>query len=539
MRTDLQLIQGAIADFNFTDINQDQGYILSCQFLRIYSIHLPAKFKGLPTIWYFAIFPQGDESKALKNKNEIIIEAKRIIFTYTTEKKLPLVVISDDIRFNTANELRDDDKAVFFLNKDKIPGKLSAHVPVKTTAIILAAKTALEKKKENYPLHLSPYLPNKPVEGWKFFGRQKALSKILQTSANCFVIGARKMGKSSLLQEAERQLKADGFGVYKIGVQYLQSFNAVVNAIVTQLSFKDAYYASREAAVVDTNFILSVIKRLRSQDKRKIVLVFDELGNVMRKDPRNAWNFFGVLRDLSHNGEIRVLASAFQEVYIRTHNDPESPLINFGTIVDINLFSRTEVEELLVDPLSIWYEVDNKNELIQFVRRKFGFHPLILQYVGEYIFRNIFYSSDKRIATYLHKILEDDIDEFKQAFTEIYELNHSLLERYIFAKSCQGALENGKELSAIEIKQRTLEEILLNFDIPSELDERNYFLKRLSLKGLIYQDESNGLIFKIATPILYYYLEAHNDVQELLLNYETEIPKLFKNIKITYQDEGS
>ncbi len=337
------------------------------------------------------------------------------------KQKLPLVVISDDIRFNLLNEFDDIDNAVFFLNKYHLPGKIGSAISIRDNPIIQAAKTKLENKNYNYPLYLSLYSPNNPVKGWQFFGRQKELNQILQSKANCFILGSRKMGKTSILLEAERQLELNGFSIHHVGVQYLQTFGDVVNAMVSKLSSRDAYYAQRDTSYLDTNFIANVIRRLKGEDKKKIVIVFDQIGNVMRRDPRNAWNFIGVLRELSHNGEILILASAFQEVFIRTYNDPESPLLNFGTIVEIDLFSKSEVEELLINPLSVWYQVDDKNHLLSQIRKKFGFHPLILQYLGEYIFTNIFNSQDKRVITYVNKILEEDIKYFKQAYKEIYE----------------------------------------------------------------------------------------------------------------------
>ncbi|HLK30742.1 MAG TPA: hypothetical protein VKT28_19350 [Puia sp.] len=535
MRSDLQLIQSAIADFDFNKLENE--YLKDSKYFNLYNILLPSKFKGLPSKWYFAILPQqGEEGFKLLNKDEIISEGNSLISELIENDKLPLVILSDDIRLNAVNEFRNVKEAVFFINKTFLPGQAGAAQIIRNTPIIQAAKAKLEK--ENYALYLSPYTPNIPVDGWKFFGRQKILNQVTQSKANVFLLGSRKIGKTSVLLEAEAQLKALGFSVLHVGVQYLQNFGAVVNAMVSQLSSRDAYYAQRDTNILDSHFLLNVLKRLKG-DKKKFVIVLDEIGNVMRKDPRNAWNFFGVLRDLSHTGEIRVLASAFQEVYIRTYKDHDSPLLNFGNMIEINLFSKHEVEELLINPLSVWYEVEDKNELLSFIRKKFGFHPLILQYLGEYIYIKIFNSSNKRVSHYLNKILNEDLDYFKGAHDEIYKKNHDTLEKYVYVKWCFEARDKNIELSAIELRQTDLEIVLRKFTITSSLEERTYFLERLSLKGLFYQEESNRLQFKIATPIIYYYIEAHNNIEELLFDWEYEIPNIKNNIRIDYQDEGS
>ncbi|CAG5006595.1 hypothetical protein DYBT9275_03859 [Dyadobacter sp. CECT 9275] len=539
MRTELQLIQSAIADFNFaeakTEIHPEYKYF------KLFEIYLPDRFRGLPTQWKFAILlQQGEENYPLVSKQEIVQEGNRLKSKMTSQSEFPLVIISDDVRVNVEKELVDANDNVFFLDKFRLPGKISDGVPVRNTPIILAVKSKFEKNgKGNYALSLSPYTPNIPVEGWRFFGRHRELEQIMSSKSNCFILGARKTGKSSILAEAKRKLSSSGFIVHDIGVQYAISFGEVVNAMVAKLSVRDAYYAQRDSELLETNFVLNVIKRLRGEDKKRTVLIFDELGNVMRRDSRNIWNFMGILRDLSQKGEIRVLASAFQEIYIRTYKDSDSPLVNFGTMIEINLFSRSEVEEILIKPLSVWYEIEDQNELLSQIRKKFGFHPLILQWIGEYTFKRIFHSKDKKVANHINRLLNEDIKFFKNAFQEIYEKNHSLLEKYLFLKFCKDARDERRELSTIEIKQISLNTELKRFKIESSLDERNYFLYRLSLKGLFYQDESNGLIFKIATPILYYYYESSNDIAEALFDMESEIPQLFKNINISYQNEGS
>jgi AAA-like domain len=535
MRTDLQLIQSAVADYDLINIELIDGF--RDDIFHVYKVKLNNRFKGIPSNWYFILLPcQGDETGKLLNKNEIIEHGRKLIATAVEYPLTPLVFLSDDIRINVEQEYGNINKPVFLLNKTHLPGKVGAAESIRNIPIILAAKHKLER--ENYPLYLSPYAPNEPVKGWQFFGRQKELNSIVQSKANCFILAARKMGKTSLIQEVENQLQKVGYKVYHIGVQYLRHFGEVVNALVSKLSVRDAYYAQRDTIHLDTNFILNVIKRLKGENK-KILIVFDELGNVMSKDPRNAWNFIGVLRELSHNGEIRVIATAFQEVYIRTYKDPDSPLLNFGNFIRLNQFTKNEVEELLIQPLALWYQIEDKNELLLYTKRNFGFHPLILQYVGRYVFENIFNSSEKKVLNHLQKLRNEDIGEFYQSYVEMYESNHSLLEKYMYILVCSEAENICKELNSIEIKQAKLEEILEGFNINSTLEERNYFLFRLALKGLFFQDDANGLIFRIATPIIFYYIHSKNDIEEMLYDYKKEIFKIVKDIKIDYQNEGS
>ncbi len=89
MRTDLQLIQSAIADFDFTQLTPDNVFDYS--YFKCYSIKLPEKFKGLPTKWHFTILPQqGDESRSLSDKVRINDEGNRLITTLIEEAKVTI-----------------------------------------------------------------------------------------------------------------------------------------------------------------------------------------------------------------------------------------------------------------------------------------------------------------------------------------------------------------------------------------------------------------------------------------------------------------
>ena len=56
-------------------------------------------------------------------------------------------------------------------------------------------------------LMFSPYSRNRPAFGWRFFGRKKELDLLLESEESFFVVGGRRMGKTSLLRELERRMK--------------------------------------------------------------------------------------------------------------------------------------------------------------------------------------------------------------------------------------------------------------------------------------------------------------------------------------------
>ncbi|WP_153799687.1 ATP-binding protein [Foetidibacter luteolus] len=535
MIDDLQLIRASLADVSFDNLVAETS--IESNHFKLYEVKLPEYFKGLPEKWFFAILSLHRVALDPLNYAEIIVEGKRIIDTCKKQEKLPLVFITDALSQNLEQVLDDTRGDIFFMDRTQLPDEFREKSHVRDVPLITVARKKLQRKNTSHLLN--PYSPNMPAGGWRFFGRRYVLNHILQSSSNCLILGSRRIGKTSILFEAFRQLSAAGYSAHYVGVQSLRSYGEIVEAFIRELSPRDAYQAQRESQQLGTNLLSSVINRLTKDEKKQIVIILDELGNVMQRDHRNPWLFFGVLRDLSHTGKVRVLASAFQEVFLQTYNDASSPLNNFGSRIEVGLFSKVDVEELIIDPLSIWYEIEDKDQLLLHIQSKFGFHPVVLQHLGDYIFSKIFLSSDKNIMTHIENALGQDIRYFSQACQDIFTTNHSLLEKYLFLKCCSEAREAARELSAVEMTQGSLKNTLLAFDILSTLEERNYFLYRLGLKGLFCQDESNALIFRVATPIVYYYLISCNNIQEMMLDYELEIPNVIKDIKITYQHEGS
>jgi AAA domain len=526
MRNDLQLIQSAIASIDLTNSDIDRLLNKESTFITLYAVRLPKKFKGLPSIWFFGILP---DQGSIDDDQRIIGEANSLIRDLIKEVEIPIVFISDDQRIHFGDELSFNEQPVFFLDKFELPGKDNFSKNVKQSPILLSARRKFKNSEVSY--YLSPYSPNTPVNGWRFFGRKKEIRDIIESRSNYFVIGARRIGKTSLLQEIRRQLKKKGENVYWIECQYAEKIQDVMDEIAKNLSYRDYHQIQHTGKNVDFNFLTTVLKRLKG-DQRNLVLIFDEIGNVIAKNFGNdSWRFIGALREISHNSEVRIVASAFQEIIHKQMSNPEGPFVNFGTNIKINSFTNDEIEDLLISPLNFWGKLRGKKDLANKIRKNFGAHPLILQYLGKRVFELLIKDEEK--------FIDDAIDEFfiglnlsyfEAAVTDIY-FKIGYLERYLFLRFCVDIDSANKEIATEEIKQNGLKTILDNIGIESDLDSRMSLLERLSLRGLLAQDISNKSIYKIDCPVVYSYLKKFHSVHELLQEFldEIKVKKLTPN----------
>jgi len=519
MRTDLQLIQSAIAEYNSFTYNLKEDF--DGEFIRYYNVHLPDKFKGLPSIWFFGILPSHNNTEQHENKKSILTEARKLINHSVQTSQFPLVLLSDIQNVNFNSEFSHYANPVFFLDKNDLPGRDFAARDVRETPILLAVKHKVGP--DEAPLALSPYSPNSPVNDWRFFGRKNEMRELVDSIGNYFIIGARRIGKTSLLQEVKIRLEERGYAVYLIQVQNLETIGQVVEEIAANLSYRDLYQARQSAKQIDANFLTIVLKRLRA-NKKKLVLILDEIGNVLSKSKTDDWNFMGTLREISQNMDLRVFASAFQEIFVKQYNEFGGPFINFGNTLYVNVFTRSEVDELLVQPLNLWGEIGDRQQVLNLIFDHFGSYPLVLQFLGTILFKRIFTNKGKKIEIILRDIIDgDDLKLMENAVNEIYSRNNSIIERLVFLKLCMNIDENHQKLIKADINQLEIKKILEEIAVVSTLDQRASLLERLSMRGLLHRNENKFNIYHIASPIVWHFLNRFDSIDEYYQNLLIEV----------------
>lgn len=523
MRTDIQLIQSAISDNDYKAAvrlePKDHGDF------KLYKVVLPKKYRGLYPIWHFAIIGGVEKSVNPEDLNKIINDATLIIKQSLVEDLTPLILISDHLDIDFSNYLEYPDNNIFFLKKTDLPGKDNFPNNLKNAPFIRAVRNKFDAPDLPKALFTIPYRPNKPVKGWKFFGRKKEIEKVITSSENFFVVGPRKVGKTSFLREVELRLKNLDFKVHFLSVESCSTQEEVIEKIALKLSSKEVARLRQHMEVLGGNYLTVLLKILKGNNKR-FVIILDELGNVIAKNPKDDWKLMGALRELSHAGEIRVIISAFQEVLIKQHDAFDGPYINFGSTLRLKPFSNAETEEFLIAPLEFWGRIENKNSILDLVTSRIGTQPFILQLLGDYLVRQIFSIRNQDVKNLIDNLLEsDEIEVFEDAFVEAFESLPNSLPKYIFISFCKNEEDKGNlDISKVEFSDNKVLEILDRIEIESLLDERKFLLGQLEMHGLIQPDYYNRSIYKIVAPIIYTYIRRfYNPIEHLIRDLETDI----------------
>lgn len=183
----------------------------------------------------------------------------------------------------------------------------------------------------------NPFVVGQWVRGDRFYGRQALIREILEGPRNSlWVLGTRRIGKTSLLKQLEHLASADD-GPY---LPVFWDFQGADNPDELRLSFADALLDASDrldavgldASAFDGEDLFaamgSVRRELRSQGRTLLLLCdeVEELLNLHRQDP-------ALLRKLrramqSKDGVRSVLTSSVRLCELAEHRDDTSPFLH-------------------------------------------------------------------------------------------------------------------------------------------------------------------------------------------------------------------
>ena len=105
----------------------------------------------------------------------------------------------------------------------------------------------------------------------------------------------------------------------------------------------------------------NVFRRLTRGSTRTTILL-DELGNLFERLGTTQWrSFLGELRNYTQYGNLRFIASCFQELHLRQQDGFGGPLINLGNTLRLGLFDDSEVSDFVSMPLEFWGSMEKRH----------------------------------------------------------------------------------------------------------------------------------------------------------------------------------
>jgi hypothetical protein len=525
MRTARDLLSLAVGPFiqkvEAVETEQDTCF-------EVFKVTLPIEeFRGLPPNWTAVILSPVAAADKRWSPTNIVAEAKVIVGKLRDET--PVLMISDAKNVHFGDELGHGPSSIFSVDAPNLPARKDAPSDPRFSPFILALKRKGVRNLVGQS-HFAPYIRGRPARGWQFYGRRKELNTLVNSTGNYMIIGSRRLGKTSLMQETERCLRAKKEEVYYINVQHCTKANEVAGLILHALSPRDKYYAERAGESLGERPLAIALKRLTITQRRTTLLI-DELGNLIVKRPKDDWNFIGLLRNYTQTGNLRVIFSCFHEVLIKQQQESEGPLNNFANAMRLSVFAESEVEEFFLAPFDFWLNLQpaERKELRALVTSAVGFHPYFLQYFCSQLFDRMSQGKGGTLIENAQKLVRAELLQcFESPQEEVfYHAGHSALINYVFLSRCKEAEYSGKErLVNTIIDDDWLEAFLTREGFMSTLFSRRSILEGLELHGLSAPVDGVRSRQRIVTPIVYLYVKrAEQPLETYLTKLKNDIER--------------
>ena len=527
MRTSVQVIRALLGDPQFADFEhqseRDQG---AFEFYRL-NLRGP-RYRGFLPEWGVAVLRGSDNPRSNLEVQAVYEAARRLTSQGRSPSthlvRMPLVLASDDPRVKLADTLPSA-RHIFLVDHSGIPALRPDSGDPITSPLVKAVRNTLTRP-EVTGLMFSPYIRNRPVEGWRFFGRRKELGILVDSNESFFVVGGRRIGKTSLLRETARRLEEAGASVIFVDVEACESEADVVRKVLQSISPKEAEAAVRRQRALLEPMISAALKRIAASSA-SAVLILDELGNVIARLPTEQWRILGTLREFAHSSRVRVIISCFQELFQKQAIDGRGPLVNFGTVLRLHALTTADIEEMLIAPLTHWSRIANTKSLMQLALTSIGRHPYVLQTFCHELFQRVIKQPEREVLSIARSIVESDREYtacFREAVDELYTRALTPLLRFLYLKRCHEAEMGNVPIAEAAVDDDWLIRTLEECGYTSSLDDRTALLEGLEMRGLTDQRDDRRVQFTIVTPMIYHYFKkAGADFPALFRKYQIEI----------------
>ena len=227
------------------------------------------------------------------------------------------------------------------------------------------------------PSTVSTYTTEGPVKV-TFFGRVDEISKIIRSKRKNFaILGARKIGKTSLLQKIKEELPSNLIPIYlDLEAPQDQNYDTFLKLLSDELSH---VYLWRENISHDFSNMRSFIRTLRQQSEKTPLFILDEIDELLKYDRNHNYQLLRTFRALFNEEMVQIIISGYDELYYEKHSI-ESPLFNFCHPLQLDKLKRDEALDLITIPMeNIGVKYDNLKDRELILQYTSG-HPNLLQY---------------------------------------------------------------------------------------------------------------------------------------------------------------
>ncbi len=361
---------------------------------------------------------------------------------------------------------------------------------------------------------LAPYEKHRPVVGAQFFGRRGEINKILNNpKENYLIIGIRRVGKTSLLKELERQMnKIDKPGKDQIRRLYvdcsvIEAEEDFLRAITYHLDKSELKMLMRRTSQSMRARSL-IFERFHKLHGGMITFLIDEVDRMLvrLKDPED---FFNMLRAVSTAEHARFILAGFRLPMRDVFNQKKS-LYHMVDTINLGKLKYDDVYKMVTLPMEkLRISFQNREGVVNRIYRETAGLPNYVQFYCSTLLNQLDARKDNVLREEdLAGVYEDR--EFRDFILETFMKNTEPVEQaMVFAM----ILEGGNTISQKSFSMKTINGFLMKHKLVLTLDQLDSILHKLEIAGVI---DQVGQDYEFSIPLLIKLLRSSRNVEFML-----------------------
>lgn len=269
---------------------------------------------------------------------------------------------------------------------------------------------------------VSPYRTEGPAKA-TFYGRTKIINRIIgATDTSYAIVGARRIGKSSLLHQIRDRLPHSTYCILmdlELEFSDVKNYKTFLKSLEKEMSqvFKKRIDFGWLSAGRNLSKLSTVVHQL-SKEVKKIIFILDEVDELIAFDKQNNFKLMKTFRKMSQKNYCQFIFSGFKELY-HHKRDIETPAYNFYKEIRLKPLDPKPALELITKPMRN-IGVQYKNERDRHLILEYtSCHPNLLQFFCEHLIDKIEEHETEDSRT----IFREDIDELYDSTYEEYVID--------------------------------------------------------------------------------------------------------------------
>lgn len=271
------------------------------------------------------------------------------------------------------------------------------------------------------PSRISTYQTHGPAT-ITFYGRHDELSRILGSEKKNFaIIGARKIGKTSLLKQIAEKLPVNTLAIYMdLESPKNQDYTIFLQSLQDKLNYKKSELDARDDIANLKKFVMDFC----GKTGKYIIFLLDEMDILLKYDNEHDYQLIKTFRALYQEGYCQFILSGFEE-FSQAAENIDSPLYNYCEFIQLSKLKEADAEALVLEPMeAIGVKFDKPDDL-DLILKYTSCHPNLLQFFCKNLIESIEQHKNKNRRI----IFKEDIMNFYESIE--YE-SYVLYDFYLF-----------------------------------------------------------------------------------------------------------